>query len=238
MQYGKAKEVNIVENALREIEAEGRNKDEAVKQALDQLCPGENEEYEVEVLDEGREGFLGLIGGRPTRVRVKILCPSIGEAREFIDKIIELSEVEADIAFERRGKTLTVEVNGDDVGILIGRRGQTLNAIQHLLNVMINKKARERLRVRFNVAGYRQNREQALQELAGKLASTVKSKGKKVELEPMRSYERRAIHVALKDDNDIVTYSKGEEPHRKVVISNKRKNQSREAKKRHNREQN
>ena len=216
-------EVRSVNSVLREIESEGVTREEAIESALKQLNPGENEQYEVEVLEEGKGGFLGLIGGKPARVRVSICRDTVGEGRTFLEALMNLAEVDGDLDFNRQGKTLNVEVNGEDVGFLIGRRGQTLNAIQHLLNVIINKGNKERLRIRFNVAGYRQNREQALKELANKLASTVKNKGKKVELEPMRPYERRAIHVALKDDQEVSTYSKGEEPHRKVVITTKNK---------------
>ena len=259
----------------------GKTVDEAVREALNELNIT-RDNAEIEVLDEGQKGFLGLIGSKDATVKVwpkvdetkSILNEIFNEeiepetsqevvqnnddeleiedeevstdevhmeeaiktldeeneeilsaAREFLGKILETLELDNIVEMELENNTLNVNVNGDEnrLGILIGKRGVTLDSIQYILNLIVNKKSSRYIRVNLDSSGYRDKRKKTLENLAGKMANKVLKTGRSIKLEPMNSYERKIIHTALQDFEGVLTHSEGKDPFRKVVIQKERK---------------
>ena len=267
----------------------GKSVDEAVIEALTELNINK-EDANIQILDEGQKGFLGLIGSKDATVKVwpkedenkNILNDIFNEdlekeksqdevldtynelkfenndnsneisyektediiseeekktsieeeneeilstAREFMTKILETLELENIIEMELEENTLHINVNGDEnrLGILIGKRGVTLDSIQYILNLIVNKKSSRYIRVSLDSSGYREKRKETLTNLAEKMAKKVIKTGRSVRLEPMNSYERKIIHTALQDFEGVLTHSEGKDPFRKVVIQKERK---------------
>ena len=267
----------------------GKSVDEAVREALTELNINK-EDANIQILDEGQKGFLGLIGSKDATVKVwpkedenkNILNDIFNEdlekeksqdevldtynelkfenndnsneisyektediiseeekktsieeeneeilstAREFTTKILETLELENIIEMELEENTLHINVNGDEnrLGILIGKRGVTLDSIQYILNLIVNKKSSRYIRVSLDSSGYREKRKETLTNLAEKMAKKVIKTGRSVRLEPMNSYERKIIHTALQDFEGVLTHSEGKDPFRKVVIQKERK---------------
>lgn len=212
---------------MKAVERRGRSVAEAVAEALQELgVPAEK--AAVEVLDEGTKGLFGLIGARLARVRVTVrddIEQRIGAGRSFLEAVLGEFGVDAvvDGAVESDGMVhfRIAKRGGRGLGAVIGRRGQTLDALQYLTNLVSNKGLGERARIVVDAEGYRERRAEALQKLACRFAERVKSEGRKVALEPMSALERRIVHLALQDEAGVETYSEGEEPHRRVIIAPK-----------------
>ncbi|MDD6308169.1 MAG: protein jag [Clostridia bacterium] len=191
--------------------------DEAVAAALTELGVAENM-VTVEVLDEGNKGFLGL-GGKDASVRVTVNEVSPDEvATEFLKKILSSMNLEADLQLKLEDHVMEIDITGEDMGILIGRRGETLSALQYLTSLAVNRKTEEYYRVIVDTENYKKRREETLKHLAKKLAGNAVRYRRNVTLEAMSPYERRVIHAALQGDPMVSTYSTGEDPNRKVVI--------------------
>ncbi|NMA68352.1 MAG: protein jag [Desulfitobacterium sp.] len=207
---------------MRVAEKTGKTVEEAINACLDELGV-EREKAKIEILEEPtKRGIFGIFGTTPAKVRVSYeVCP--GElACDFLEKICNAMGVKAEISYTRKGSNWFVDITGEELGILIGRRGDTLEALQYITNLAVSKEMAERVRIIIDIEGYRQRREETLVRLAKRLSEKVKRTGHRVVLEPMNPHERRIIHTALQDDNRISTFSEGEEPNRKVVISLKR----------------
>lgn len=230
------------------VEASGKTVDEAVDKALAEMGV-ERDAVDVEVLNEGRGGVLG-VGASEARVRVRLLgdtdeapdgeAPADGEgelieddaefAAQMLDKLLEMMGVRADVSIrdpETPGDGLgmaqaVLDVEGEDLGLLIGRRGETLTSLQYLLNLMVARQVTNRAFFTVDVEGYRQRRERALTTLARRTADTVKRTRRPVLLEPMPPNERRMIHLALSEDPLVETSSVGEGDDRKVSVSLRR----------------
>lgn len=194
--------------------------DDAINEALLEL-EIEREDVEVEIIDEGSKGFLGLIGGRNAEVKV-IKVKKIEElAKEFLEKIVESMSLEASVKTKRENNSLIIDVvgiNPKNKGIIIGKRGKTLDAIQYLLSIYVNKEEEEYIKVIMDIEGYRKKRKNSLIRLAKRMANKSLSSGRKVKLEPMNPYERRIIHSTLQNFEGVETFSEGEDPYRRVVI--------------------
>lgn len=206
---------------MQAIEVTAKTVQEAVDKALAELGVAK-EDAVVEILEEPSRGFLGLIGARPARVRVSVMETPPRFCRLLVDKILKAMGVVADIETREDKDGLWVIMNGENLGILIGRRGETLDALQYIVNLAVNKKFGQRIRVILDVEGYRKKREETLRKLALKLAEKVKQRGRSIVLEPMTSMERKIIHTTLQGRDDITTFSEGEEPFRKIIIAPKR----------------
>lgn len=203
---------------MKVVEGSGRNVEEAAEGALRELGVS-RDRVEIEVLEEPSRGFLGLLGGRPARVRV-VLRETVSErARDFLEQVVGAMGVQASIVLEETDEEINIGLEGNQLGILIGRRGETLNALQYLLNLSANKDQAERKKIMLDVEGYRKKREATLVQLATKLAEKAKRRGRSVVLEPMNPQERRIIHMTLRGRDDIYTFSEGEEPFRKIIIA-------------------
>ncbi|ACA60721.1 RNA-binding cell elongation regulator Jag/EloR [Candidatus Desulforudis audaxviator] len=203
---------------MKAVEGSGRSVEEAAEEALKQLGVP-RDRVEIEVLEEPSRGFLGLLGSRPARVRVVLKETVSDRARDFLEQVVAAMGVQADIVVEETDEEISVGLEGKHLGILIGRRGETLNALQYLLNLSANKDQAERKKIILDVEGYRKKREDTLVKLATKLAEKAKRRGRSVVLEPMNSQERRIIHTTLRGRDDIYTFSEGEEPFRKIIIA-------------------
>ncbi|RDV84575.1 RNA-binding cell elongation regulator Jag/EloR [Ammonifex thiophilus] len=203
---------------MQEVIKSGKTVEEAVKAALAELGVGE-EEVEVEVLEEPSRGILGLFGSRPAKVRV-VKKPTPGEkAKALLEEILRVMSLEGKVHLKEDGESVSLEVEGENLGVLIGRRGETLNALQYLLGLAACRNSSVKKRILLDVGGYRKKREETLRALALRLAEKAKKRGRNIVLEPMSPQERRVIHMALKGRDDIYTFSEGEEPFRKIVIA-------------------
>jgi len=202
---------------LRSVTKEAKTVDEAVQLALEEL--GIDEDHaEIEVIDEGSKGLLGIIGNRNAVVKVTEKMDIDTVVKEFLEPLFDKLGIEADMEITREEDVINIRLTGDDVGIIIGRRGETLDALQYLISLVINRYTPEYTRVILDVGDYRQKRSESLQRLARKVAAKVARTKKNITLEAMNPYERRIIHSSLQDFPNITTVSVGEEPNRKVVI--------------------
>jgi len=206
---------------VRAVEKSARTVEEAVALALQELGV-DRERARVEVLEEGARGFLGIIGGRAARVRVSVEESICEKAVQLVRDVVAAIELEADVLTREEDDTVYISLEGKNLGVLIGRRGETLNALQYLVNVAVNRNCVEKKRVILDVEGYRKKREETLQRLALRLAEKARRRGRSVVLEPMNPQERRIIHMTLRGRDDIYTFSEGEEPFRKIVIAPKK----------------
>lgn len=206
---------------MNSVEMTGKTIEEAVELALAQL--GVNaDRIEYEVLEAPSRGFLGF-GSKPARVKVivKKVNP-VDVAKEFLNNIFAKMDLNVNIEEVNGADNITFNLHGDELGILIGKHGQTLDALQYLTNLAANREAEERVRIVLDVENYRMRRAETLNRLALRLADRVRRNGERVTLEPMSPHERKIIHMALQNDHRVATYSEGEEPYRKVVIALKR----------------
>lgn len=201
------------------IEKNAKSVELAVQEALNELGITQDE-AEIEVLDEGAKGFLGL-GAKDATVRVTKKGKDAEQlAVEFLTDVTKAMGLDVTFETERtEGNALKVEMSGDKMGLLIGKRGDTLNALQYLTSMAVNKQTEEYTKINLDTENYRAKRQDVLVKLAKKLAATVVRTGKNITLEPMSPNERRIIHYTLQNNNKVKTYSVGDEPNRKVVIA-------------------
>jgi len=207
---------------MKFAEHTGKTVEDAIEACLAELGV-ERDRVEIQVLEEPtKRGLFGLLGTRLAKVRVSYEDNPGELACDFLKKVCASMSVTAEFEMTQRGQHWLINITGAELGILIGRRGDTLEALQYLTNLAVAKQLSEKVRVIIDVEGYRQRREETLARLAKRLSEKVKRTGNRVVLEPMNPHERRIIHTALQDDPRISTFSEGEEPNRKVVISLKR----------------
>lgn len=211
------------------VEKTGKTVRDALDEALAELkLPEERVTYEV--IEEPTKGFLGIIGGRLAKVRVteNELSP-LERAQEFLTQIFGQMHLSVRLEGNSTNDGYVFNLLGEDLGILIGKHGQTLDALQYLTNLAANRDLKEeKVRIILDVESYRGRREETLRRLALRLADRVKHSGEKIVLEPMNRHERKIIHTALQDHHRVMTYSDGEEPYRKVVIDVKYNKKKRE----------
>lgn len=206
---------------MKVVEKNGKSVEEAVGAAL-QVLGVEADAVDVEVLEEPTKGLFGILGGKPALVRVSVKESPAGEAVELLKQIVDAMGVEADYDWSEEDGQILINLEGKRLGVLIGRRGETLNALQYLLNLGFNKQREDRKKIIVDIEGYRRKREDTLMKLALKLADRAKKRGRSVVLEPMNPHERRIIHTTLRGHDDVYTFSEGEEPYRKIVIAPRR----------------
>ena len=208
---------------VEQIEVTGKTLEEARQAALEQLGVAENMII-FDIIEEPSKGFLGVFGGKPARIRatVKELEP-VEKGEKFLKDIFAAMNLEVTIEHNETGDGHVFNLIGDNLGILIGKHGQTLDSLQYLSNLAANKGvAEDKVRIILDIESYRSRREDTLRRLAMRLADKVRRTGERIVLEPMNRHERKIIHMALQDNYKIATYSAGDEPYRKVVIELKR----------------
>lgn len=179
-----------------------------------------------EVIEKGSNGFLG-IGSKPAIIKAKKAECFTDNVKEYLDNLFKAMDIEANVnlEYDEAEATMDIEVEGPDMGILIGKRGQTLDALQYLISLYVNKiKPTEGyIRVKLDTENYRLRRKDTLEHLAKNIAFKVKRTKRPFALEPMNPFERRIIHSALQNDKYVETKSEGEEPYRKVVVCLKKR---------------
>lgn len=200
-------------------EFSGKTVDDALTNALVEL-ETTSDKVEYEIIEEGSSGILGLFS-KSAVIRVKKRDDVKEIAIGFLNDVFKAMEMNVDIEIEynETENQMNIELAGDEMGMLIGKRGVTLDSLQYLVSLVINKKSEEYIKVKIDTENYRQRRKETLENLAVNLAHKVKRIRKSVVLEPMNPYERRVIHSALQNDKFVETHSEGEEPYRKVIIS-------------------
>jgi len=206
---------------LKAIEKSGKTVEEAVELALKDLGVT-RKDVEVEVIEEPSKGIFGILGVKPARVRVLLREGPLQKAEKFLKSVFEAMNIQVEMSLQENEREVVINLRGPEMGVLIGRRGETMEALQYLVNLSANKNQEVRKKIIIDIEGYRSRREETLQKLALKLADKAKQRGRNVVLEPMNSQERRIIHTALQGRDDIYTFSEGEEPYRKIVISPKK----------------
>jgi spoIIIJ-associated protein len=205
------------------IEVSAKTVEEAVTEALIKLeTTSDNIDYEV--IDKGTAGFLGFIGSKPAVIKVRKKFNLIDYTNDFLDKLFKAMqlEVKSHIEYDEENKNMNITFDGEDMGMLIGKRGQTLDSLQYIISLVVNKASDSYIRVKVDTENYRERRKATLENLAKNLAYKVKRTRRPVSLEPMNPYERRVIHSALQNDRYVETHSEGNEPYRKVVITLKK----------------
>ena len=221
----------------KQIEQEGKTVEEALKLGLEALGLSE-EEVTVEIIEREKSGFLG-IGSKPAKVKLTALeeqeepaeenpakksvenSEAGKKVKEFLSNVFEKMNLEVNIEYTTGEKEISIILSGDEMGAVIGRRGETLDALQYLTTLAVNKSSEDYYKISLDTENYRSEREKTLQNLALRLAEKAKRNRRNVSLEPMNAYERKIIHSALQEDDMIQTYSVGEEPNRKIIISPK-----------------
>lgn len=202
------------------IEKSAKTKEEAIKLALDELGVSEDE-AKIEVIEEGSKGLFGL-GSKDALVKVTSVPNPEKRAVNFLNGLFEITGEKVDINVKHDGDMLLINLSGPDMGIVIGKRGETLDAIQHLTSLAVNRGDCGFVKISIDTENYREKRVKVLENLAFKLANKVMRTGRNTTLEPMNAYERRIIHSALQNHEAVTTYSVGQGVNRKVVIAIKK----------------
>ena len=201
---------------FREFKA--KTVDEAITTASMELGVASTE-LEYEIVDKGTSGFLG-IGAKPAIIKAKKKESFLDDIYEYLNNLFKAMDIETkvNIEYDQENGNMDIDIEGPDMGILIGKRGQTLDALQYLISLFVNKKSESYIRVKLDTENYRARRKDTLENLAKNIAFKVKRTRRPFTLEPMNPYERRIIHSALQNDRYVATRSEGEEPYRKVVV--------------------
>lgn len=204
---------------LKQTEKSAKSVEEAKALALEELGAGEDE-VNFEILDEGSKGFLG-IGAKEARVRAEFKDLPAFAAKKFLSDVFGAMRLDVAVEAENGDGGLNIDLSGESMGIVIGKRGDTLDALQYLTSLIVNHESEEYVKVTVDTENYREKRTESLLALSERLAAKVARTGKKFTLEPMNPYERRVIHANLQENEEVTTYSVGDEPYRKVVIAPK-----------------
>lgn len=204
------------------IEVTGKTVGDAVTEALVKLGVT-SDMLDYDVVNEGSAGFLG-IGAKPAVIRARKKFSVEEKVKEFLTQVFEAMQMEVEIVsnYNKESGVVEVEFKGSEMGVLIGKRGQTLDSLQYLTNLAVNKQTDTYVKVKMDTEDYRKRRRDTLENLAKNISFKVKRTKRAVSLEPMNPFERRVIHSALQNDRYVSTHSEGEEPYRHVVVMLKR----------------
>ncbi len=207
------------------IEISAKTVNDAITEACQKLGVT-SDKLDYSVIEEGSNGFLG-IGSRPAVIKARVLEVELSTedlAKKFLSDVFAAMQLEVVITldYKEAERELSIDLSGDDMGVLIGKRGQTLDSLQYLVSLVVNKDVDDYIRVKVDTENYRERRKETLENLAKNIAYKVKRTRRPVSLEPMNPYERRIIHSALQNDKYVTTHSEGEEPFRKVVVTLKK----------------
>ena len=203
-------------------EFSAKTKEDAITEAC-QYFTVSSDKLMIEVVDEGSNGFLG-IGAKPAIIKAAVKGTVEDKAKDFLKDVLEAMDLEVviDVKYDEEEKNMEIDLKGDDMGVLIGKRGQTLDSLQYLVSLVVNKESEEYIRVKVDTEDYRNRRKATLEGLAKNISYKVKRTKRAVSLEPMNPYERRIIHSALQNDKYVTTHSEGDEPFRHVVVTLKK----------------
>ena len=205
------------------LEFTGKTVNDAITEATIQLNTT-SDKLEYEVVEKESSGILNLFGKKEAKIRVKLKNDIKDNAIEFLNKVFKAMNIEAeiDVDYNEDDMTMVIDLKGEEMGVLIGKRGQTLDSLQYLTSLVVNKESKGYIKVKLDTENYRERRKETLENLAKNIAHKVKKTRRNVVLEPMNPYERRIIHSALQGDKYVETHSEGDEPYRKVVVTLKK----------------
>lgn len=200
------------------IEISAKTVNDAITEACQKLTVT-SDKLEYEVVEEGSSGFLG-IGSKPAVIKARVKSSVEDTAKDFLKDVFEAMSlaVVVNVKYDEANNSMDIDLSGDEMGVLIGKRGQTLDSLQYLVSLVVNKNVDNYIRVKVDTENYRQRRKETLENLAKNIAYKVKRTKRPVSLEPMNPYERRIIHSALQNDKYVTTHSEGDEPFRHVVV--------------------
>jgi len=225
---------------MKSVETEGKTTEEAISKACEELKVS-REDVDIDVLANGSTGFLGLVGAKNAKIRATLKerpevptpeaslssLPSGAQvaetAKRTLSDLLRLLEIEASIELKEDSERILLNIKGDGSGLLIGRKGQTLDALEYLVNKIVHKGAEDKKRIVVDTENYRSRREESLVNLAQRLAEKAKRMGRPVTISPMSAHDRRIIHLALQEDKDLHTWSTGTGLYRKIIISPEKK---------------
>lgn len=204
------------------IQISAKTVNDAITEACRKLIVT-SDKLDYEVVEEGSSGFLG-IGSKPAVIKARVKSSIDDKAKIFLADVFEAMNLTVVIntKYNEADSSLDIDLSGDEMGVLIGKRGQTLDSLQYLVSLVVNKDAENYIRVKVDTENYRQRRKDTLENLAKNMAYKVKRTKRSLSLEPMNPYERRIIHSALQGDKYVTTHSEGEEPFRRVVVTLKK----------------
>ncbi len=207
------------------IEVSAKTVNEAITEACRKLSVT-SDKLDYQVVEEGSSGFLG-IGSKPALIRAAVKQEEISVediAADFLKEVFAAMNmaVAVDVNYDEEENNMDIDLSGEEMGVLIGKRGQTLDSLQYLVSLVVNKESENYIRVKVDTENYRQRRKETLENLAKNIAYKVKKTRRSLSLEPMNPYERRIIHSALQNDKYISTHSEGDEPFRRVVVTYKK----------------
>ncbi|OYP00852.1 DNA-binding protein [Lachnotalea glycerini] len=201
------------------IKISAKTVEDAITEALIKL-ESTSDMIEYEVIETGSSGFLGF-NSKPAVIKARKKFTMEDHVREFLNNVFDAMNISVEIItnLDEVNNNLDIELKGEEMGVLIGKRGQTLDSLQYLISLVANKNSDNYLRVKLDTENYRKRRKETLENLAHNISYKVKRTKRPVSLEPMNPYERRVIHSALQNDKYVVTHSEGEEPYRRVVVT-------------------
>ena len=204
------------------IQISAKTVNDAITEACQRLTVT-SDKLEYEVIEEGSSGFLG-IGSKPAIIKARVKSSIEDIAKDFLKEVFDAMNIAVviDVKYDEANASMDIDLSGDEMGILIGKRGQTLDSLQYLVSLVVNKDVENYIRVKVDTENYRQRRKETLENLAKNISYKVKRTKRPVSLEPMNPYERRIIHSALQNDKYVTTHSEGDEPFRHVVVVLKR----------------
>ena len=200
------------------IEFSAKTVNDAITEACQKFVVT-SDKLDYEVIEEGSSGFLG-IGSKPAVIKARIKSSVKDTAKDFLNNVFQAMNltVVVDINYDEANNSMNIDLSGDEMGVLIGKRGQTLDSLQYLVSLVVNKDVENYIHVKVDTENYRQRRKETLENLAKNISYKVKRTKRPVSLEPMNPYERRIIHSALQNDKYVMTHSEGDEPFRHVVV--------------------
>jgi spoIIIJ-associated protein len=225
---------------MKSVETEGKTIEEAISKACEELGVS-REDLDIDVLANGSSGFLGLVGAKNAKIRAtlkekpEVSTPEVSPssvpsgaqvaetAKKTLSDLLRLLEIEASIELQEDSERILLNIKGDGSGLLIGRKGQTLDALEYLVNKIVHKEAEDKKRIVVDTENYRSRREESLVNLAQRLAEKAKRMGRPVTISPMSAHDRRIIHLALQEDKALRTWSTGTGLFRKIIISPEKK---------------
>ena len=204
------------------VEFTAKTVDDAITAACQKFLDT-SDRLEYEVKEEGSSGFLGF-NAKPAKILARVKETLEDKAKAFLEDVFAAMHmtVLVEISYDENEKTMDIDLKGDDMGVLIGKRGQTLDSLQYLVSLVVNRDTDDYIRVKVDTEDYRKRRKETLENLAKNIAYKVKRTRRSVSLEPMNPYERRIIHSALQNDKFVTTHSEGDEPYRHVVVTLKK----------------
>lgn len=203
---------------MKKMTVTGKTIEEAVQAGLHKWNVS-RDQVEVRVIEQPSKGLFGIIGAKEAKVELERIPDPVEETMEFLHDVFKAMDLEVSIEPEEHAEHTTLQISGSNLGLVIGRRGQTLDALQYLTNIVANRRSNSYVRIMLDAERFRERRRETLEQLAFRLAERAVRTGKEIILEPMSPHDRKIIHATLQDHDKVTTYSKGDEPNRRIVIT-------------------